>query len=195
MSIDEQLMRASATATDNERLNSDSAERSGSLREQRRSADNFDEPQDFRQYTSLARRRSEKSNKLKLAASSFKKSISSGTSKLLVAAWRSIIYTFGISFFYVYGHLLLKNLFGDDLFAPLGSEWADRPGITKETRDKIGSKIKLYETLGVIAISVILFILVIFSLTIPALIIEVVKNPLRLGVALLDSFWSWLSNN
>ncbi|PKM89053.1 hypothetical protein CVU83_00745 [Candidatus Falkowbacteria bacterium HGW-Falkowbacteria-2] len=201
MSIDEQLMRAPAITTEKEQPDSqadESAERSGSLREQRRGGASDEYPPDnyfAAMYGARLKNRKEQAEKAKKGASwqSFKKSVSSGTSKLLVSAWRNILYTFGLSFFYVYGHLVLKNIFGDDLFAPLGSEWADKPGITKEQRDRRGAKIKTYEVMGVLIVSLVLLVAILSAFIIPALIIEVIKNPLRSGVMLLELFWSWIT--
>ncbi|MDP3836507.1 MAG: hypothetical protein Q8Q67_00105 [bacterium] len=198
MSINDQLMRASATTPQNEQPDDqadESAERSGSLREQKRAegGDNYPPENYFAaRYGAKVKNRKEQAEKEKQGGrwQSFKKSMSSGPSKFLISAYRNIPFTFGASFFYVYAHLFLKNVFGDDKFAPLGSEWFDRPGITKAMRDKYGAKVKTVETMGVLLISLILFVAVLTSFIIPSLVVEVAANPLRSGLQFLESIFS-----
>lgn len=122
----------------------------------------------------------------KIQSLALEKSFSAGSSKLLQAAWRNIIATWGASFLYVYVHLFLRNVFGGKMFAPLGSEWFDKPGNPMAARDRLGQKLHLPEMMLVLLVSLILFFAVISFFSIIGLIVEVVKNPLRtiLGAAL-----------
>jgi len=42
-------------------------------------------------------------------------------------------------------------------------------------------------------LTIVLLIAVIFAFAVPALIIEVITNPLRTGVELLKTFFSWIT--
>jgi hypothetical protein len=191
MPLDDQLMRRQQTDAANEP--GDSAERAGAMRQQQRSGEGGEKPTSLRSAHMSALR--EKGNKFKSKLSIGQKSFSVATSKLLQSAWRNIIVSFGFSFLYVYAHLFLQQIFGKRFFASLGSEWSDRPGLTIKERERMGTPFKLIESLGVGCLTIVLFIAIIFAFSIPALIIEVITNPLRIFVEFYKDFFSWLSSN
>jgi hypothetical protein len=187
MPLDDQLMRQQ---TDTANEPGGSAERAGAMRRQQRNGAEEEEPTDLRSIRMSALR--EKRKRLKDKLSIGQKSLSAATSKLLQSAWRNLILSFGFSFLYVYAHLFLQQIFGKNLFAPLGSEWRDRPGLTIKERERMGVPFKLMESLGVGCLTIVLFIAIIFAFSIPALIVEVITNPLRSALELGKIFASWL---
>ncbi|MBN2884674.1 hypothetical protein JXE04_01990 [Patescibacteria group bacterium] len=195
MPLDDELMRNQTEKTDNSASNS--ADRAGALRQAQRGEKNTDNPEnannDLRssRMTAMRARASKLKNKLAVV----QKSVSVDASKLLQAAWRNIIMSFGFSFLYVYVHLFLQQIFGKKLFAPLGSEWRDRPGLTIEERERMGAPFKLMESFGVGCLTIVLFIVVIFFLSVSALITEVTTNPIRNALKLLlEGFKSFLTD-
>lgn len=191
MSVDDQLMPAQ-TAPNQDNQPENSSNKSGDLREAQRggATDQETGESDWREQIMASRK--EQAVKLSAGAADSEKSQSFGTSKFLQAAWRNLIPSFGFSFFYVYIHIFGYYVLGK-LFAWPGLEWFDKPGISVKERDEKGKNIKLRENFAILVITVILLIVIIVSFSIPALIIDVVSNPLRLGVVLLNSFYSWLS--
>lgn len=193
MSVDDRLLSAQTEKNPDNQAES-SSDRAGALRESRRAEENNEnEPEQEDLRIQVMSKRKEMALKMKGKLSKAELAFSAGTSKLLQGAWRNIVTSFGFSFLYVYVHLFLKGIFGKRFFADLGSEWRDRPGLTIEERERMGVSLKIIESFGVGAISILIFIILIFSFSIPALIIEVMSNPLRAGIALLQTFWSWIS--
>ena len=193
MSVDDRLLSAQ-TEKNSDNQTESSSDRAGALREAQRGEgidENEPEQEDLR--SQVMSKRKEMILKMKGKFSQAELAFSAGTSKLLQGAWRNIVTSFGFSFLYVYVHLFLKGIFGKRFFADLGSEWRDRPGLTIEERERMGVSLKIIESFGVGAISILIFIVLIFAFSIPALVIEVMSNPLRAGVALLQTFWSWIS--
>ncbi|MDD2680537.1 MAG: hypothetical protein PHE20_00355 [Patescibacteria group bacterium] len=190
MPLDDQLIR-NQTDTTNEP--DSSADKAGALNRAKRGELEGGEATDFRSSRMSAIRA--KAGKLKAKLSIGQKSFSAATSKILQSAWRNIVISFGFSFLYVYAHLFLQQIFGKNLFAPLGSEWRDRPGLTIEERERMGVPFKLMESFGVGCLTIVLLIAIIFAFSIPALIIEVVTNPLRTFVSFFKEFFSWLTGS
>ena len=202
MSIDDQLMRTPATRDQGQDQEDDfenSSDRAGSLREAQREEPATDQEKnntDLRSAVMAAKKQQALADNGRETDgdSGDEKALSAGSSKILQAAYRNIIYTFGLSFFYVYIHLFLRSAFGSRFFAPLGSEWADKPGLTLKEREKRGEDIKNTEVFGVGLISFILFIVIIFAFSVIAMITEVVKNPLRSFLhVVLEGIYSFLA--
>lgn len=194
MSVDDRLLSNQATAQPLDRPET-SADRAGALRDaQRNEEEATASSANMGWQEQMAAAKKQWLLKAKTKTASMQKSLSSGSSKLLQAAWKNIVTTFGFSFFYVYVHLFLKNVFGSRFFAPLGSEWFDRNGITLVHRDSLGSKFRLVETIIVLIVSLLLFFLIISAMSVSAMIMEVVTNPLRSAIAILsDYFPSWVN--
>jgi len=183
MAIDEQLLQAQKPKTEA----GDSAQAASDLRMAQR-GQSSNPGQDLRSSVLAAKR--EKQKQSKSAAATGEKSLSGGTSKILVSAWRSLIPSWGFSFLYVYIHLFLQAIFGKKLFAPLGSEWFDRPGVRVEKRDLMGKKLAMSEKMGVGCCSLLLILLIIIILANIALLVEVVTNPMTV----IKIGWSWIKN-
>jgi len=190
MPLDDQLMRQQTDAANEP---GGSAERAGTMRQQQRSGANSGAPTDLRSARMAAIRA--KKDKLKGYLTNVQKSLSFGSSKFLQAAWRNLIPSLGFSFFGVYAHLFLQQIFGKRMFAPLGEEWFDKPNMTMKARERAGRPFKVLENFGVGCLTIVLLIAIIFAFAIPALIIEVFTNPLRTGVELLKMFSSWLKGS
>jgi len=188
MPLDDQLLRQQ---TDTANEPGSSAERAGAMRQEQRSNSGGQGVGDLRSARMSAIK--SKKERLKGKLASAQKSLSFETSKLLQSAWRSLIPSFGTSFLYVYVHLFLQQIFGKKFFAPLGEEWLDKPNMTVQAREKMGRKFRILENFAVGCLTVVLFIAIILAFAIPALIIEVVANPLRTGVELLKTFFSWIT--
>ena len=202
MSIDDQLMRTPAARDQGQDQKDDfenSSDRAGSLREAQREEQTADQKGnniDLRSAVMAAKRQQALAGNSQEANGDpgDEKALSAGSSKILQAAYRNIIYTFGFSFFYVYIHLFLKGAFGSRYFAPLGSEWMDQAGLTLREREKRGENIKTTEVFGVGLISFILFVVIIFDFSVIAMIAEVVKNPIRSFFHIaLDGIYSFLT--
>lgn len=192
MPLDDRLLQAQTKSIEDEEENTpdSSADRAGSLREAQGDKNDLNQEGDLRTQV-MAAKRSRKMN-LETKQVEMEKSLSFGTSNLLKSAWKKILVSWGFSFLYVYVHLFLQNVFGKKLFAPLGSEWDDKPGITIKQREKLGKRRHLVETMGVGACSVVILFSVVALFGGVALIIEVVTNPLH---SAFNFIWSWLSNN
>ncbi|MCF7860547.1 hypothetical protein K9M09_02910 [Patescibacteria group bacterium] len=190
MPLDDELMR-NQTETASDPAGS-SAERAGVMREEQRNNSDGSQSSDLRSARISAMRKEKSGLKGQLATE--QKSLSFETSKLLQSAWRSLIPSFGTSFLYVYVHLFLQQIFGKKLFAPLGEEWLDRPNITIKARERMSRWLKILENFGVGCLSIVLLIAIIFAFAVPALIVEVVTNPLRTFMkTILEGIWSFLS--
>jgi len=194
MSLDEQLLQP--TSKKNEQSSADrSAETAGALREAQKNPDTGNQGVDdgsLRSRAIQAKRAKAKETRGLLADQ--EKSISTLSSSWLRWAlnpFTTLPVSFGLSFFYVYVHLFLQAIFGKKLFAPLGSEWFDRPGGTVKKRDEMGSKFKLSETMGVGCCTIVIIFSIIVILVIIALLVEVIKNPIG---TIAQIGWSWIKN-
>ena len=190
MPLDDQLMRQQ---TDPANEPGSSAERAGAMRQQQRGESNGGEASNLRSGRMNAIRA--KKDKLKGKLAIGQKSLSFGSSKFLQSAWRSLIPSFGTSFFYIYAHLFLQQIFGKKMFAPLGEEWFDKPNMTMKARERAGRPFRMLENFGAGCLTVVLLISIVFAFAIPALIIEVITNPLRTFVEFVKTFFSWVSGS
>lgn len=198
-SINEQLLRPGGLGGNLSKENSEqaSAETEGALTATRRGTNQAATEDQGAQNSAEAKRAAINQKKATLAAATkqdapvSQKSFSTATSGILRSAWTNIIASFGFTFLYVYAHLFLKNVFGERLFAPLGSEWFDKPGNPMAARDRLGSKLKLPEMMLVLVVSLILFFAVISLFSLVALITEAVSNPLRTFLKITD-LWSFV---
>jgi hypothetical protein len=190
MSVDEKLLDSQSGSKEDK-----SAETAGALREaQNNQGEDGQEAEgnDVNSTRMTAKKERAKRLRRKNLREDQEKSLSAGTSKLLQSAWRNIMASWGFSFFYVYVHLFLQNIFGKKLFAPLGSEWADSPGITVKKRDEKGKKYHLPETMGVGCCTIVIIFSIVAVLVIIALLVEVIENPIG---TIAKIGWSWLKNN
>lgn len=194
-SVDEKLLPATSFS-DQGSSGDGSAERAGALKEAQE-ADPSEEEQLDENMEEAKRSAIVKQNAAATAQKASpvsEKSLSAGTSKLLVAAWRNIILSFGFSFLYVYVHLFLKNVFGGKYFVPLGSEWFDKPGNPMAARDRLGSKFKIPEMMLVLLVSLIILFAIISIMSLLALLLEVAKNPLGVAAKSAELVWGWVEN-
>lgn len=190
MSVDSQLLQAQQESKNSKQ--NKSAETAGALREAQSNQEETSQESGEEDINSLRKKAKRKKQKeAKLMSNEQEKTISVGTSRLLQSAWRSLIPSWGFSFLYVYVHLFLQSIFGKKLFAPLGSEWFDKPGISIKKRDRKGGKLRLPESIGVGCCTIVIFFSVIFIFSILALMLEVIGNPLSTAIKI---GWSWLKN-
>lgn len=192
MPLDEKLLNKQSAANKDEESSADeSAERAGALREAQNNQGGGNQEVDGSLRSRVMAVKKEKQKTARGMLADQEKSLSTGTSKVLQSAWRSLIPSWGFSFLYVYVHLFLQAIFGKKLFAPLGSEWFDRPGISVKKRDEMGEKVHLAETMGVGCCTIVIFILIITIFAIIALLLEVVENPIA---TIAEVGWSWIKN-
>ncbi|NCB20831.1 MAG: hypothetical protein EOM88_02825 [Clostridia bacterium] len=123
-------------------------------------------------------------------------SLSFGTSKLLKTTLygRIFLSSWGISSLYVYFHMFVKNILGNRLFAPLGSEMREKPGMTVAERDKEGRRHSIEITMLVLFLSVIWFFIFLLIASFISLITEVIENPLAAAAQVFGLAWSWVAN-
>jgi len=123
-------------------------------------------------------------------------SLSFGTSKLLKTTLygRIFLSSWGISSLYVYFHMFVKNILGNRLFAPLGSEMREKPGMTVAERDKVGRKYSILIIMLVLFLSVIWFFIFLLIASFISLLAEAVNNPLAVAAQLFGLAWSWVEN-
>ncbi|MGE5425869.1 MAG: hypothetical protein ACM3PZ_02250 [Bacillota bacterium] len=194
MSIDDRLLQASPIEekeTDQEEEPEASTDRAGELRRRVRGF-NAGSSADWQSSRGQRRKFGSKGvdaeGSIKQAPS--QASLSTGSSRMLQSAWKNIVATFGFSFLYVYVHLFLRNVFGERFFAPLGAEWGDKPGMTVQQRDAKGSSQRMGETIGVAAVTLALLFLFLGILSVIAMIMGVVSNPLRSAIEILKSLFN-----
>lgn len=196
-SVDDKLLRPSSDKSSEETAGDLTAAKRGEAQESGQ-AENEDEQvgeniEEAQMTAKNEKKGKEAAAKKKMPAQ--QKSLSAGTSKILQSAWTNIIPSFGLSFFYIYIHLLLKNVFGEKYFAPLGSEWFDKPGGFMAQRDRLGQAFSIPEMMAVLLITLIIFFALIFTLSVLSLLLEVVTNPLASFAKSADFVWSLLAKD
>ena len=117
-----------------------------------------------------------------------KKSIS----KLLQSAWINIIDTFGLSIIWIDIHIFLSQVLGKDLFCSLGEEWlpAGAPKNLKGAKKSVG----IAEGMAVFGLNVGCLLLILFLLSLVAMIVSAITNPLDVIKAIFGSLWQAISN-
>ncbi len=205
MNLDEQLLKEQ------------SAERSGSLREEQRSSKGEavnneiynEEAPSLRQIVQAVKReraaQEEKegsaSNK---AATAVTAPIKQSTSKLLQQAWLNLIDSFGLTLIWINLHVFLKQIFGEKFFCKLGEEWfpntpAISPGsggaseiANSEVGKKATKSVGTVEVMGLVVLDLGCLLIIIAIFVIVGMILKVVNNPLETIAALLGELWGAL---
>ena len=176
---------------------SDSASRSGSLRENVQAAKNGVAPQsrgDIRADKKATSRtqgtkKGAASKGLEMALSPAKKGISS----LLKSAWLNLIDSWGLTLIWIDIHVFGNQVLGNKLFCDLGEEWIPDVHIgADETAGKIEAPKKaigLIESMGCCCLNLGCLLLVLASLSLVAMIVGVINNPMEFVMAMIKSIW------
>ncbi|MFA5183971.1 MAG: hypothetical protein WC456_00410 [Patescibacteria group bacterium] len=189
MSIDDRLLNQNSGAEQ-------AADKAGNLREaQRDGSDPLDasvgSSRSLRE-TILEKQRqialeTKKAEYLSLAggASAAAAPIQKGTSRLLRQSWLNLIDSFGLTLIWINIHVFLRYVIGEKFFCKLGREWADLlPGggqaapLLKDWADKSGKSIGTVEMIVFAICDLLLFLLIIAIISLVAMIVGVMDNPL-----------------
>ncbi len=115
-----------------------------------------------------------------------------GLAKLLQAAWENLLDSFGLTLIWIDLHYILSYVFGKNLFCDLGEEWVINKVPSSgsgQSADKLveeaGKSIGTVEKMGCACLNGGCLLLVLLNLTIIALIVGAISNPLQVGVEAL----------
>lgn len=109
------------------------------------------------------------------------------TSKLLQAAWKNIIPTWGLSIIWIDIHIFLSQVLGKDLFCSLGQEWF--PKGTPRNLHGAKKSVGMTEGMAVGCLNVGFIFLIIGILSIIAMIVNGIENPLDFLKEYLGNLW------
>ena len=112
---------------------------------------------------------------------------SQGTSNLLKAAWENLIDTFGLTIIWIDIHIFLSQVLGKDLFCSLGEEWL--PKGTPRNLEAAKKYVGLTEKMAVVGLNLGCLILILFALSLVAMIVAAIDNPLKAISAIFGSLW------
>lgn len=113
-----------------------------------------------------------------------------GLDKLLMSAWTSLIETFGLTLFWIDIHVFLSQIFGTKMFSKLGDEWPLSAVYTSEHHFEVKKNpLTLYEPMGCCLLNIVYFILILSALSLVAMIVSGIANPLKAIKAILGSLW------
>jgi hypothetical protein len=113
--------------------------------------------------------------------------IKKATSQLLKAAWKSLISSWGLSLIWINIHVFLGQVFGKNLFCSLGEEWLSE----EASKNSAGAKksVGLVEKMGVCCLDLGCLFLIIALLSLVAMIVSGITNPLKAIKALFGTLW------
>ncbi len=113
--------------------------------------------------------------------------VKQATSSLLKSAWTNLIPTFGLSLIWIDIHIFLSQVLGKDLFCSLGEEWLPK-GMPKnlEGAKRYASAI---EGAGVFGLNIGCLFIILFALSIIAMIVSGISNPLKAIKAIFGGLW------
>lgn len=201
MPLDEQLISRSnsgqnkadnseSDASDSDNGRNDSASRAGEMRKEQRSGQggNLLESQGDIRVDKMAALREGGVEGLKDEA--IEKALSpvkQETSNLLKTAWESLIDTFGLSLIWIDIHIFLSMVLGKDLFCSLGEEWFPKG----TPRNLYGAKkmVGMTEGMAVFGLNLGCLFIILFVLSLIAMIVSGINNPLKLIKAFLGTIW------
>lgn len=194
MPLDEQLISHSNSQKNKagNSGNGSSSARSASLREAMRgngANDSLESQGDLRADKMAAARNGGKSltdKAVEEALSPAKQSLSN----LLKASWENLIDSFGLTIIWIDIHIFLSYVLGKDLFCSLGEEWL--PKGTPRNLESAKKYVGLTEKMGVVVINILGLVLILFVLSLVAMIVAAIDNPLKAISALFGSLWQAL---
>lgn len=201
MPLDEQLISHS-NSQKNEADNSESdssSTRSASLREAMRgnkSNGSLGSQGDIRADRMAALRQGgtkELAEKLKdKAAAAALSPARKGLDKLLMSAWNPINFqlTLGATLLWIDIHVFLSQIFGTKMFSKLGDEWPLSAVYTSEHHFEVKKNpLTTYEPMGCCLLNIVYFILILSALSLVAMIVSGIENPMKAIKAILGSLW------
>ncbi len=198
MSVDEELLaRQDSSDNDNNSEEADSdngvAEFNASKREDLNKQEEQEEPsqpKSLREAVRMAKAQKQNSLKGKIV-SERANALSMGTAQLLKAAWQNLLPTFGLTLLWIDAHVILRVIFGKNVFCALGEEWTMKKG---GAAGKAASKmLKLVEPMGLGLLNLGCLAIVIGLAVLISLIASAISEPLKtiwnLAGDLLSDFW------
>lgn len=210
-SIDEQLLGATPKNSEDTQQ---SAERAGALKEARRDSamrgamkmygqpGGLSNPSSLREAAKAAREgKKDKDGQgggvIDKVTDAITAPMKEGTSKLLKQSWINLIDSFGLTLIWINIHVWLGSIFGNKFFCKLGQEWIDDniALAQKDQAEKMGKMIGTVEPMGLACCDLGCLFLVIFALSIIALMLGVITNPLEAIKALLGSIWGAITGS
>lgn len=191
----------SAAATDQ-----GSAERAGALRSAVQAEKNGLPPEssgNIRTDKRNAARNQGVKGKAKKMISAALSPIKKGLAKLLQAAWKNLISSWGLTLLWIDIHVFGGYVFGTDTFCHLGEEWKlDAPPLhvgvnensVKIPSEQAGKAVGLIETMGCGCLNCGCLLLIFCVLVLISLLLKVVDNPLYAAGILIGWFWKIVDN-
>ena len=188
MGIDDQLI--SKNTKDSE------AEKAGEFREATRGGNNAESSgMSLREATKKA----SSDQKIKEANAPAKKSIENPflktTDELLKSAWENLIPSWGLTLIWIDIHVFLSKALGPSAFREMGEEWIP-DSIKKLGKGKIepaSALLRIVEGAGCGCLNLGCLFLVIAFLSIIALVVSAIGNPLDTAGILFGSLWHYLT--
>jgi len=110
-----------------------------------------------------------------------------GTSNLLKAAWENLIDSFGLTLIWIDIHIFLSQVLGKDLFCSLGEEWF--PKGTPRNLEGAKKSVGMAEGMAVTGLNLGCLILVIGVLSLVAMIVSGIENPMKAIKAIFGTIW------
>lgn len=190
MSVDDNLLKLNQDIDNNSQENYQNnrpkeANEAGDIRADRRAA--------IIKRAAKEREKKEKANKLTAKQNPMKKF----SARLLRSSWMNLLPTFGLSILGVAANVILRVIFGPKFFCRLGDEWGQLTGHDKLQEQLKGKTkmINLVETMGFALAIILLFLSFLAILSLVAMIVGFVKEPLvALKDILKDFFPLWKDN-
>jgi len=114
------------------------------------------------------------------------------TSRLLRQAWLHLIDSFGLTLLWIDIHVFLSQVLGEKVFCKLGDEWTLNNSVAGAAGESVKAPAKLAEVgepMGCCILNLAALFVFIAALSVIALIVKVIDNPLDAISTLLGWLW------
>jgi len=202
MNIDEQLLNDQNRSND---ATGSAPARAGALNEARRNGGENDSngnqdnnqdnpPQTLREAAQADKAKKKKGLKGKVKAVAAR-AINNATNKLLQAAWKSLIESFGLTLIWINIHVFLGYVFGNEYFCKLGNEWVwvDVDPEKAKKRHSQRNMLRIAEPMGLACCDLGCLFIIIAAASLVAMLLGVISNPLEAIKNMLGGLWHALS--
>ena len=117
------------------------------------------------------------------------------TNASLKGAWENLLPSWGLTLIWIDIHFLLNKILGPSSFCELGEEWAP-DAIKKLGGEKVkqeSAMLRILESAGCGCLNLGCLFLIIAAMSLIAMIVSGIENPLKLIQAIFGSLWSYFT--
>jgi len=191
MDIDEQLI--------NQNTESQEAEKAGEFRATTRGgvSENNENGSSLRELVQQKKVQEAKDNKDKDGNGLLSQAMSpvlKSTDEALKFAWENLIDSFGLTLLWIDIHYFLNKVFGPTMFRELGEEWIP-DSVKKSVGDskQAAGLLKIVEQAGCGCLNLGCLFLILAIVSLIAMIVSGISNPMEVIKALFGSLWNWFT--